>query len=455
MSTFRGWRLSRFVHFVPLGECTAAYNALNMAVLFLENETAKSIQRGDWSPESERDKELVKKAVEEKILVALDNDDLSDYREIQSQLSTLPISILYLLTTDQCNFACHYCFIEGGFPVDHIPNQMTPEVAQKGVDLYAQTITRNPTSKRKRIIFYGGEPLLNFATMATAIEYIEELKRNGSLPEEVSLSLSTNASLVTPEIAQFLADHQITASVSLDGRKVVHNRERTFHSGEGTFDAALQGFLLLKEHEVNVGVSCTITESGVDDLEDTITFITDELGIRSFGFNILRETQASKLTDPEAYAQKVSNALIRAFKIARDKGVYEDRMMRKVRCFIKRQPYLNDCAGCGSEIAVSPDGLVGVCHGAVGLKRYYVQLDPKIDPLTHPYWTEWRTRSPFNILECIDCVALGICGGGCPYEAFLKEGTIWGLDRQFCVHSRATLEFLIQDLWEQTKTKTE
>ena len=385
-------RLSRFVHFIRLGECTAIYNAMNMAVLFLGNETAGKIQEGNWSPESERDKELVKKAAEEGILVALNNDDLSDYREIQGQLSTLPISILYLLTTDQCNFACRYCFIEGSFPVGHVASQMTPEVAKK---------------------------------------------------------------VVTSEIAQFLAGHQITASVSLDGRKIAHNRERIFHSGEGTFDTTLRGFMLLKKYGVNVGVSCTIAESGVDNVEDTIAFITDELGIRSFGFNILRETQASRLTDPEGYAHKVSNALIRAFKIARDRGVYEDRMMRKVRCFIKRQPYLNDCAGCGSEIAVSPDGLVGVCHGAVGLKHYFVPLTAKIDPLTHPYWTEWRTRSPFNMPECIDCVALGICGGGCPYEALLKEGTIWNLDRRFCVHAKATLEFLIQDLWEQMKTKTE
>jgi len=365
---------------------------MNMAVLFLGNETAGKIQEGNWSPESERDKELVKKAAEEGILVALNNDDLSDYREIQGQLSTLPISILYLLTTDQCNFACRYCFIEGSFPVGHVASQMTPEVAKK---------------------------------------------------------------VVTSEIAQFLAGHQITASVSLDGRKIAHNRERIFHSGEGTFDTTLRGFMLLKKYGVNVGVSCTIAESGVDNVEDTIAFITDELGIRSFGFNILRETQASRLTDPEGYAHKVSNALIRAFKIARDRGVYEDRMMRKVRCFIKRQPYLNDCAGCGSEIAVSPDGLVGVCHGAVGLKHYFVPLTPEVDPLKHPYWSEWRTRSPFNIPECIDCVALGICGGGCPYEALLKEGTIWNLDRRFCVHAKATLEFLIQDLWEQMKTKTE
>lgn len=128
-------RLSRFAYFVPLGECTALYNALNMAVIFLGNETAKSIQQGNLSPISEREKELIGKAVEEKMLVGLDHDDLVNYRKIQGRLPNLPISILYLLTTDQCNFACRYCFIEGNFPADHKPNLMTSEVAQAGIPL--------------------------------------------------------------------------------------------------------------------------------------------------------------------------------------------------------------------------------------------------------------------------------------------------------------------------------
>lgn len=447
------WRLSRFAHFVPLGECTALYNALNMAVIFLGSETARSVQQGNLLLTSEREKKLVEKAVEEKILVSLDYDDLADCRKIQGRLLNLPVSILYLLTTDQCNFACRYCFIEGNFPADHKPNLMIPEIAQAGIDLYARAIALSPTSGRKRVIFYGGEPLLNFQTMIFAVEYIERLKREGKLPNNLGLSLNTNASVVTPEIAQFLAAHQITASVSLDGNKGVHDQERILRSGKGTFDATLQGFMLLKKHGVNMGVSCTISEAGVEHLEESLTFFIKELDIRSFGFNIMREGQVLELADPGGYAQRVSSALIEAFKIAREKGVYEDRIMRKVRCFIEKKPCLHDCAGCGGEIAVSPDGFVGVCHGAVGQKHYFVPLMPEIDPLTHPFWVEWRTRSPFNMPQCIDCVALGICGGGCPYEAYLQKGNIWDLDERFCVHAKMTLNFLIRDLWEQMKKK--
>lgn len=455
MYALEKWHFSRFVHFIPLGEYTAVYNALNMAVLFLENKVARGLQQRSWSLEGQKAQSLIEEMIKEKMLVEPNHDDLADYRKIQDELSKLPVKILYLLLTDQCNFACRYCFIEGGFPPGHQRVQMTPEVAQTSIDLYARALVRNLTNEkvRKRVIFYGGEPLLNFPTMAFAIDYIEELKQKGKLPNDVKLSLNTNASVVTPEIAKTLAEHHVSVSVSIDGRKRIHNQERIFRSGEGTFDATIRGFMLLKKHGIDPGISCTIAELGVDHLEETITFFIEELDIHSIGFNILREGQTVRLADPEGYTRKASQALIDAFKIAREKGVYEDRIMRKVRAFVRRRPYLNDCAGCGGEIAAAPDGEVGVCHGAVGAKDFYVPNTPEFDVHTHPYWTEWRSRSPFNMSECIECVALGICGGGCPYQGYLREGSIWAVEKLFCIHAKTTLEFLIRDLFEKMVAK--
>ena len=49
-------------------------------------------------------------------------------------------------------------------------------------------------------------------------------------------------------------------------------------------------------------------------------------------------------------------------------------------------------------------------------------------------------------------MALGICGGGCPFQAEITTGSIWGLDERFCVHAKMTLEWLIWDLYSQMKS---
>lgn len=51
--------------------------------------------------------------------------------------------------------------------------------------------------------------------------------------------------------------------------------------------------------------------------------------------------------------------------------------------------------------------------------------------------------------QCRDCIALSVCGGGCPFSADERNGSIWELDDIFCVHAKKTTEFLIKDLISQ------
>jgi len=60
-----------------------------------------------------------------------------------------------------------------------------------------------------------------------------------------------------------------------------------------------------------------------------------------------------------------------------------------------------------------------------------------------------RRRSPLTNEICKKCVALGNCGGGCPYNAYRAKGTIDAFDERFCVHAKETTLFLIRDLWEK------
>ncbi|KKL98244.1 hypothetical protein LCGC14_1826400 [marine sediment metagenome] len=66
------------------------------------------------------------------------------------------------------------------------------------------------------------------------------------------------------------------------------------------------------------------------------------------------------------YAEVVAKNLIESFKVARANGIYEDRIMRRVRNFIDKAPVVSDCGGCGLQIVISPDGKIGVCQAFCG-----------------------------------------------------------------------------------------
>ena len=332
---------------------------------------------------------------------------------------------------------------------------MTTEVAKLGIDTFVKALLGNPPSNKvvPQVIFYGGEPLINFDCLLFALEYIKSLQQSQTLPENLTLTINTNASLVIPKIARTLAEHRVRASISIDGMPEVHDSQRVFRSGKGTFEATERGLRLLQEAGVETSVSFTITWNNLGHIEESLLWLVNELGIKSLGFNIHRDSEMIKVENSPIFAREVSDALIKCFKLARELGIYEDRMMRKVKAFVAGQPYLNDCGGCGQQVVVSPNGELGVCHVLSLNGDYYIPLTPNLNTRTHPYWIEWRKRSPFSMNQCVDCIALGICGGGCPQQALLKQGSIWGLDEVFCVHAKTTLDFLLKDLLEKTLTQ--
>lgn len=470
MNTSINLRLSRFTHFVPLGEHVAVYNALNLALLFLPKDVVRKIEVASKqqslddllvgsSEEQEKMRDVVQQMESWHMLVPFGYDEMSDLEGIRQRLDQQPIGILYLLLTDRCNFACRYCFIEGGFVDGCQGFSMTPDVAKQGVDLFAQTLRNNPggTVGEPRIILYGGEPLMNLNTLRFVLEYVKAQREQGALPDNTGIVLNTNASLITPQIARLLKEHNVVVSVSIDGTQVLHDSNRVYLSGKGTFRAVMKGFQTLKTLGVSNSISCTITWENVEHLKEVLRWFIEELGIRSLGFNIQRSSETITVVSPLEFTQKASEAIIECFKLAREMGVYEDRIMRKVNAFVEGRTYFNDCAGCGQQLVVTPTGEVGVCHGLWGTKQYFVPYDSTLDPHAHPYWAEWRRRSPLSMEQCVNCITLGICGGGCPQQSLLARGTIWGLDEAFCIHAKITLDFLINDLFEQmqNKAKTE
>lgn len=460
-------RISDFCHFVEGGNgLTALYNALTLGVVIVDRNTADFLRNArhrvfpsdqlNFLSSQERNN-LVKQLIRHKLIFPLgQRPDLEEYIDIQAKLRGKGIGILYLLMTDACNLGCAYCFIESAMPQTHRFSKMSEKTARCGIDLFAKALRKENSTEGPQIIFYGGEPFLNFAVVKAMLQYIEGLKRKGELPQDTSITINTNGTLVDQTIVSVLRGvEKLNVAISLDGPREFHDRYRMYRNRYGTFDDVIRGYRLLAENGVNVGPCCTISKHNVDQLEDISRWFVDELGATSISFNILIESDGieSIRGDAEIYAQKTARQIINCYRFFRERGIYEDRIMRKVNAFVEGYIYYNDCAGCGEQIVVAPDGMIGVCQGYCGSREYFVHPSESFDPISHPVWEEWRFRSPLYMEQCRDCIALSICGGGCPYSAHKSHGSIWELDGTFCIHAKATVEFLVKDLMEKMSSE--
>ena len=163
------------------------------------------------------------------------------------------IESMVLLVTEACNFACTYCY--GSYPEKQ--SVMKVDIAKKSVDLAIKLGV-------KELIFFGGEPLLNFQLIKEIVEYTECLSFQGAL------RITTNGSLITDSIAAFLAEHNIEVSVSMDGSRTQHDLTRVFKDGSSSYDSVVQGIECLKKYHALSLIEVTYSARHDKDLDDQV-----------------------------------------------------------------------------------------------------------------------------------------------------------------------------------------
>lgn len=148
------------------------------------------------------------------------------------------MSQLTLETTERCNLSCKYCIYQD----DHndfrqfTDRDMTFDIAKKAIDF-----TYKRVDKKFYLAFYGGEPLLNFDLIRQCVEYSKNLVNE----KDLEFSMTTNAVLITKDIAKYLYENNFSVMVSLDGPEEIHDENRKFKSGVGSFKYAVRGLKFL------------------------------------------------------------------------------------------------------------------------------------------------------------------------------------------------------------------
>jgi uncharacterized protein len=446
-------RFSCFCHIFKKGNAVCLYHSLSMKPVYTTSIEYDKICQFLQGRNVNYSENLLKILVKNNLVVPVDYVEINYLELIRKTIFKGPhFSVLFLMVTDICNLRCKYCFIEDGKIEGYTNSVMTEDIGCKAIDLF---IKNRDGGENASITFYGGEPLLAIDIIFRLLIYIDSKIKAGLLPKNTDKVIITNGTLIekinTEELLK-LKKSKTKIFVSLDGPQKIHDDMRVYVSGKGTFKDVIKGINILQNQGFDIGFSCTVADHNLNVLPEIVKWMFYRFNIRRIGFNCLEENLQGRKY-PENYAQRYSEAIIKCRKFCEEKNIYEERFMRKLKQFIKQEIYLYDCAACGSQLTISPDGKVGVCHGFLGTKDYFSGnvYDKNYNPKNDENFIEWSNRSPLNMVQCVDCFALGICGGGCPRNALLQKGSIWGTDDIFCTHTKMTLEWLIWDLLKKSK----
>jgi radical SAM protein with 4Fe4S-binding SPASM domain len=358
--------------------------------------------------------------------------------------------LMELLLTERCNLQCEYCFAEAGSKRADMPLEIGRKAIDKLLDLPCE---------RFILKLGGGEPFLRFGLIRELVEYVEKRIADREKPTGVLLESTTNGTVLTDEMVDFIKRYRIRFCVSLDGPKDIHDRMRPFPGGRGSYEETLKGIEKLKEHEVEFRVITVVARHNFDQARRILDHLVS-LGITLVRFNPMVKTGSGRSEwdrngiEPKEYFSFMGEVLE---YLGENRCLSEDNLERMIRNLVVRTRDTNcmrSLCGAGyTHITVDPEGDLHPCALLRSSTRHIRQGNiNSIESLmtcyaNDPVVKEMPRRVVRNIPGCRECVWRHFCEGGCTLSALADYGTLYH-PTSLCEYYRRMYPYLLDYLAE-------
>jgi uncharacterized protein len=348
----------------------------------------------------------------------------------------LRLRTLVLMLTTSCNLACRYCYEdreEGCVPPPGAvggPTEMSLESLRESVGFL---LDQSGESKKVSVVLFGGEPLLQFPLLRAAIP--EARAMSSARGKEISFSITTNGTLLTREIAGFLKENGVSVCLSIDGTREIHDRNRPYASGRGSYEDVVRGLSLLTEGGNGFPVAARVTlGGGTVDVRKTFEHLR-ALGFHEVGFAPASAAEGS----PSALTEAELGAVTEGFRDLAD-GYLDDVRERRVPVFSnlsqilalihRGDPMPYPCGAGIGMLAVDPSGAFYPCHRLCGVGDSFGAPRAGISEEARARFLDGARRRRAS--ACDACWAKNFCSGGCYHDAYLRQGDLFAPSTHYC-----------------------
>ena len=353
-------------------------------------------------------------------------------------------SLLLKPSAADCNLRCTYCFYRGR----QDPTQSRPRMSDAVLERTIASYMQSHQALSYTFSWQGGEPGLMglpFFEKAVGLEM-----KHGPRGALVCNGFQTNGTLITDELAAFLADYKFLFGVSVDGPADVHDHYRKTQDGTPTHASVLKGIDRLQKRGIDFNILALVNDRTVKQPRK----IYDDFKRRGFFYQqyvpCVEFDATGRLRPYSITGREWGTFLCAIF----DQWIDGDVGQISIRLFDSIVEYLvtgrrNACTmgtDCCQYFVVEYDGSVYPCD-------FFVRDDLRLGNITSGGWEDFLTSPLYRRFglekaswddECHSCPWLALCNGDCPKfrpgsgtKSLLCEG--W---RAFYAHALPRLERL-------------
>lgn len=361
-----------------------------------------------------------------------------DNEAIPNLVTTDTFCTLHLLLNEKCNFHCKYCYSAEGRSSQELDIKQIEPVLR-----YFLSAERKAVKDRTIMFMGGGEPVLSWNLLKEATFLAESISQEqGTI---LHFSLTTNGSIMTNEMLEFLKEHNFTVQISFEILPDVQNEQR------GSYDIVAKNLQLLTEYGINNYVRSTITEKNVDRIPEMVEHCHKH-------FPKVKKMSCQQVVDPAYFTTKelvddffdrYFNSFQKGVHKATEYGIALRSSSSHLLNYSKRERF------CYNLLCLTPFGTLTMCpdvsspkekdytHSLIGeIKDGEINFDQQA-------FKRLSDGSIHTIDKCKQCFARWNCGSGCPSSRRVYKEEIFDA---ICNHYR---RMLVNSLMEELSKKYE
>lgn len=348
---------------------------------------------------------------------------------------------------NKCNFECLYCF--RGDALDGskiISNEMLSNVL-----LYIINFCHSKEIKNISIQAWGGEPIIAFSQIIKICKIMAQEKI------DCRVTIMTNASLITEDIARTLHDNHVDVGISLDGPADIQNLQRPLRGGKNSYEKTVNGIQLLNRagYKGKLGTISVITKNSVNRIHDIIRHIVCDLDIFCLKLNLIKSTDAQCLTKEEIiiYCSSLLEELIAINEEGYfvTEGTVRDRLKNLIDRSNGNICNSNGCCGGYRMISFDPNGNIYPCEMTDFPEEKFGNINNCTD-LTTVIKEATKSSDYFKekfISKCKNCAWWPYCRGGCTTAVKYRGLPVGMIDENECILNRYLYPKLVKLIMEQ------
>lgn len=251
----------------------------------------------------------------------------------------------------------------------------------------------------------------------------------------ISMFYMTNGTNITQEFIDFTkARLNDSLCVSIDGPQKIHDLNRIYKNGNGSFNAVYNNIKLLKQNNIKIIASTVISPLFPYPYE--IFSYLKSIGVDKVEFWILRSNKINPLQFSEAALKilKESNRKIYQkifIDISHEKyGIlhfFNNTIYLSTLKLLFSHKYLSTRCQWGTSIVIDSKGDLYHCNSTIGMEK---------DKIGH--WNKNFTykdiilkKTSDNEKRCKKCWAKYLCGGICQYESLINNHSYLDVECDF------------------------